>query len=76
MLADEEAFLVHVIYIVSADLVFFYFLADYGKVGLIATSGIRSVPCKVDVVEVSSVKPVLVSRDEARSPVLLKPSPT
>ena len=63
-LADEEALLVHVVDIVSTSSVFFHFLTNDGKVGLIATSGISFVAREVDCVEMSSIKPMLVSRDE------------
>jgi hypothetical protein len=63
-LADEEALLVYVIDIISTDSVFFQFLVNDREIGLIATYGISFVACEIDGVEISSIKPVLVSCDE------------
>jgi hypothetical protein len=69
-LANEEALLIHVVYIVSTYLVFLYFLTNDGEVCLIVTSGVSPVTCGVDGVEISGIKPALVSCHEARGPVL------
>lgn len=40
------------------------------------TSGVGSVPCEINGIVISGIKHVLVSRNQARGPVLLKPPST
>jgi hypothetical protein len=53
-LADEEALLVHIVYIVSTYFVFFYLLTNDGELRLIVTPRVCSVTCEVDGVEIWS----------------------
>jgi hypothetical protein len=69
-LADEETLLVYVVDIVSTYFVFFYLLTNDGEVRLVVTPRLCSVTCEVVGVEISGIKPGLVSCHEAPGPAL------
>src|ERR1700712_73507 len=46
-LADEEAFLVHIVDIVSTYIVFLHLLTNNSEVSLVVASGVSFVPCEI-----------------------------